>query len=256
VSAAERALGAGDWDAETYDRVCAPQLAWAQEQLERLALRGDEVALDAGCGTGRVTALLCQRLARGRVYAVDAAPSMVAFAQRALGDRAIVLRQDLVELSLPEPVELAFSNATFHWIADHDALFGALAANMRPGARLVAQCGGQGNIANFMAKARAVAQLEPFARHLRDWRDPNFASAQQTEARLRAAGFEQVRCWLQERPAIPAEPEAFVRTVCLGPALELLPDPLRSPFVAAVLERLGTPVVLDYVRLNMIAVRS
>ena len=117
---------ARDWDAATYDRVSDPQLAWAREQLERLDLNGDEVVLDAGCGSGRVTALLADLVPRGRVYAVDVAPSMVAHAREALGDRATVFCQDLVELELPERVDAIFSNATFHWIHDHDALFAAL----------------------------------------------------------------------------------------------------------------------------------
>src|SRR5439155_8593836 len=115
-----------DWDAATYDRVSDPQLSWAREQLERLELGGDEVVLDAGCGSGRVTALLADRVPHGRVYAVDVAPSMAKHAQEALGDRATIFCQDLVELALPEPVDAIFSNATFHWIADHDALFAAL----------------------------------------------------------------------------------------------------------------------------------
>ncbi|MGH2874898.1 MAG: class I SAM-dependent methyltransferase, partial [Solirubrobacteraceae bacterium] len=83
-----------DWDATTYDRISAPQQGWAAEQLDRVRLDGDEVVLDAGCGSGRVTAELVARVPRGRVYAVDAAPSMVAHAREALGDRATVLCQD------------------------------------------------------------------------------------------------------------------------------------------------------------------
>jgi trans-aconitate 2-methyltransferase len=74
-----------DWDAATYDRVSGPQEAWAQEQLARLPLQGDEVVLDAGCGSGRVTRMLIERVPRGRVYGVDAAPSMVAHSAQALG---------------------------------------------------------------------------------------------------------------------------------------------------------------------------
>ena len=54
--------GAREWDAETYDAVSDPQFEWGMEVLERLELRGDEVAVDAGCGSGRVTAELAERL--------------------------------------------------------------------------------------------------------------------------------------------------------------------------------------------------
>jgi trans-aconitate 2-methyltransferase len=84
-----------DWDASTYDRISGPQQAWAAEQLDRLDLAGDEVVLDAGCGSGKITAELARRVPHGTVYAVDAAPSMVRHAQEALGDRATVLCQDL-----------------------------------------------------------------------------------------------------------------------------------------------------------------
>jgi len=148
-----------DWDAASYDRVSDPQLAWAREQLERLSLIGGEVVVDAGCGSGRVTALLADLVPRGRVYAVDVAPSMAEHAAAALGDRATVLCQDLVELELPEPVDALFSNATFHWIHDHDALFAALHRALKPGGQLVAQCGGRGNIDAFRTLADEIAIL-------------------------------------------------------------------------------------------------
>ncbi|HEY6525694.1 MAG TPA: methyltransferase domain-containing protein, partial [Solirubrobacteraceae bacterium] len=155
--------GTRDWDASTYDRVSGPQQRWAAEQLDRLELAGDEVVVDAGCGSGKITLELIRRVPRGTVYAVDAAPSMVRHTQEAVGDRATALCQDLAELELPEPVDVVFSNATFHWIPDHDALFAALARNMKPGAQLLAQCGGKGNIDRFRVLADKVAFEEPFA---------------------------------------------------------------------------------------------
>ena len=90
-----------DWDAATYDRVSAPQVEWALRVLERLPLRGDETVLDAGCGSGRVTQLLLERLPRGHVVAVDSAPSMVKHAREALDpDRATVFQANLTELEL------------------------------------------------------------------------------------------------------------------------------------------------------------
>jgi trans-aconitate 2-methyltransferase len=241
-----------DWDAASYDRVSDVQFAWALEQLERTTFRGDEVVLDAGCGSGRVTAELLRRVPEGRVYGVDVAPSMVEHAREALGDRATILCQDLVELDLPEPVDLAFSNATFHWIADHDALFAGLHRAMKPDGRLVAQCGGRGNIDAFRRVADRVAGEEPFARYFVDWKRPwNYAGDQETARRLERAGFADVCVWLEPKRVQP--PRAFVQTVCLVRHLDPLPPELREVFVDRVIERCDQPLVLDYVRLNMTA---
>ena len=250
--------GSRDWDAATYHRVSDIQFTWALEQLERLTLRGDEVVLDAGCGSGRVTALLADRVPDGRVYGVDVAPSMAEHAQEALGDRATVFCQDLVELSLPEPVDVIFSNATFHWIKDHDALFAALHRTLAPGGRLVAQCGGLGNIDAFRRLAddgrgaRAVRAVLP------DWHGPwNYADA---ESRRRLvcerAGFADVETWLEPKSVTPEDPRAFIQTVCVVRHLDLLPDELKEPFVDRVLAESGEPFVLDYVRLNMTGRRA
>jgi trans-aconitate 2-methyltransferase len=245
-----------DWDAATYHRVSDIQFTWAVEQLERLELNGDEVVLDAGCGSGRVTALLADRVPEGRVYGVDVAPSMAKHAQEALGDRATIFCQDLVELAVPEPVDAIFSNATFHWIPDHEALFAALFRSLGPGGQLVAQCGGRGNIDRFRVLADEVAFAEPFAQHFADWRGPwNYADDVATAERLARAGFVDVRTWLEPKSVTPEDPRAFVQTVCLVRHLDHLPDELKAAFVDRVLMAAGEPLVLDYVRLNMTARR-
>jgi trans-aconitate 2-methyltransferase len=243
-----------EWDAATYDRVSDVQAGWALEQLERLPLRGHEVVLDAGCGSGRVTAELVRRLPRGRVYGVDASAAMVDHARSALGDQATILCQDLVSLELPEPVDAVFSNATFHWIADHDALFSALHRAMKPGARLVAQCGGRGNIDDFRRTCDEVAGEEPFAPYFTDWQRPwNYAGDEETAARLERAGFREVKTWLAPKRVVPER--AFIKTVCLVRHLDPLPPDMHDGFVDRVIERCGEPLVLEYVRLNMTARR-
>jgi trans-aconitate 2-methyltransferase len=179
---------------------------------------------------------------------------MVEHARAELGERATILCQDLTELELPEAVDLIFSNATFHWITDHDRLFARLYGALRPGGRLVAQCGGEGNIDGFRRTADAVAAQPPFAAHppVQAW---SYAGPQETAKRLAAAGFLDVRTWLEPRPVVLEDPRPFITSVCLLPYLETLPAQLREPFVGAVLAATGTPLTLDYVRLNMTALR-
>lgn len=247
-----------DWDAPVYERISDPQFGWGLEVLERLDLRGDETVLDAGCGSGRVTARLLERLPRGHVIAVDASPSMVEQARAALDpERSTVFAADLLELAVPRPADAVVSTAVFHWIPDHDRLFERLHDALVPGGRLEAQCGGEGNLDGFHGRGLAqVAAEEPFAEHFEGWDGPwNFSSPERAAASLERAGFSEVRCWLEQRMVRPDEPREFMRVVCLGHHLDRLPEDLRDPFVDTVLDRVGDPVELDYVRLNISAVR-
>jgi trans-aconitate 2-methyltransferase len=248
-------MTARDWDARTYERVSGPQARWAEKVLDRLPLKGHETVLDAGCGSGRVTRMLLERLPGGHVVAVDSSPSMVAQASEALDPgRTTVFQADLAQLVLDEPVDAAFSNAVFHWVPDHDALFACLFAALRPGGRLTAQCGGEGNVERFLEVAQGVGEREPYAEHLVGWTGPwNFASPEATAERLKRAGFAEVETGLKPWPVTPDEPLEFVRTVCLGHHLERLPEELREPYARDVTEACGSPMELDYVRLDISA---
>jgi trans-aconitate 2-methyltransferase len=246
--------GPRDWDAATYDRVADPQTRWGAIVLARLPLRGDERVLDAGCGSGRVTELLVERLPRGSVVALDASPTMIDGARLRLarfGERVSYLVADLGRpIVLDDQVDAILSTATFHWVVDHDALFRNLAAILRPGGRLVAQCGGAGNIAN-------VRQV--LARIGDGWLgDSRFETTEDTIRRLEASGFVDIECWLTDEPTSfePGVPfETFLRTVVLGSHVVRLPEHERDGFVREVAAQLPENRI-DYVRLNIVARRA
>ena len=203
------------WDACTYDRSSEPQQAWASGVLARLGgIARDATVLDVGCGTGRVTEALLDLVPRGRVLAIDASADMVALARDRLGDRAEVWCQDVLDLDLDQPVDVIFSTATLHWVPDHDRLWSRLARALRPGGALEVQCGGQGNIDRVRVAIDAAAR--EIAPELVDWSPWVFAGPQETERRLREAGFTATRCWLEERPTHPQDVDAFVRTSMPG----------------------------------------
>jgi trans-aconitate 2-methyltransferase len=241
------------WDACTYDRTSEPQQTWASEVLTRLeGIAQDATVLDVGCGTGRVTEALFALVPRGRVLALDASAEMVALARRRLGARAEVWCEDVLELDLKEPVDAIVSTATLHWVGDHHRLWPCLARALRPGGVLEVQCGGEGNIDGVREVIEAVSRER--APELVGWSPWVFAGPEQTERRLREAGFTQARCWLQERPTYPRDVDAFVRTSILAAHLERLPAERREQFAAAVVAAVRPP--LDYVRLNASAVRG
>ena len=243
-----------DWDAATYDRIADPQLRWGTAVLERFEIDGDGAVMDAGCGSGRVTELVAERFPNARIVALDGSSSMIEQARGRLerfGDRITFVLADLMNpLPLDEPVDAVFSTATFHWVPDHDALFANLAGAMNEGARLVAQCGGAGNLTSVV---RVLEDLgaDTFSGKV-------FATPEETEERLRRAGFDDIRCWLQTEPT-PFESldalETFLRTVVLGDHVHSMSDDEAAVFTHTVASRLPG-LELDYVRLNIGATRA
>lgn len=254
-----------EWDADAYQRISSPQVGWGRAVLARLELAGNETVVDAGCGTGRLTAELLERLPAGRVIAIDLSANMLDVAKRELesrfAGRIFFAQCDLVQGCLALAADIVFSTATFHWVLDHPRLFRELRGMLAPGGRLVAQCGGGPNLARVHGRAMALMKTRPFVRHLAAWKNPwEFADAETTERRLRAAGFTDVETWLETAPTPMADAAAFAefaRTVVLRPYIALLPDEsLRAAFIDAMTKQFAEddpPYVFDYWRLNISA---
>ena len=210
------------------------------ELVDEMELDGTETVLDAGCGTGHVTARLLERCAH--VIALDGSQNMLDVARERLGDENVsYVHADLgAPLPIQEPVDAIVSTSAFHWVQDHDALFHNLAAVLRPGGALAAECGGEGNI----EKVNRI--LDELGVETKRWQ---FKGVPDTRARLEAAGFIDAHVELVPRPAhIPPEDlRHYLRTVVLGAYAEAVTD--------AVHERMPEPV-LDYVRLVIRARRG
>src|SRR5579859_7464060 len=187
-----RAEAGAEWNARAYNRLNNPMQTWGEAIVEQLSLRGDETALDLGCGSGRLTEFLLRRLPRGRVVAIDRSANMLQAAREHLepefGGRVEYLQASLDALDLHQVAELAFSNAAFHWVRDHPRLLAGIFAALRPGGWLVAQCGAQPNIARIRERAARLMASEPYRAYFAGWPGPwEFASPEVMAERLTAA---------------------------------------------------------------------
>jgi trans-aconitate 2-methyltransferase len=253
-----------EWDAATYHRVSAPQHSWGVRVLDRLVLCGDERVLDAGCGTGRVTQALVEKLRSagdgGSVCALDRSIEMTRVARRTLPAEVPVVAADLLAMPFRQAFDVIFSTATFHWVLDPAGLYRGLARVLRPGGRLHAQCGGAGNIGRSFAQVMEVCAQPRFAPRFAGWKPAwAFLSPEEATRHLQAAGFIEIRAWLEPEPTTFAsrdEFRVFIEKVVLGAWMVRFADAPGEG--AAFLDEVcdaaaaGTPALtLDYVRLNL-----
>ena len=246
---------AREWDGATYDRVSAPMEAMGREVLARLELSGDETVVDAGCGSGRMTAALLERLPRGRVIGVDGAPSMIEAGARA------PRRARRTSSSRRRPLRARPRRRARR----RDPLDGDLPLDQGPRRRCSRACAprcataaGSSRSAAGAATSRvvreageAVSALEPFAEYLGDWPGPwRYAAPEETEELLRArrlrvgALLAPGAAGRDRRPARPttatsswARTSASSPTSCTSrsstPSSRGSSDPARDPVRAA-----------------------
>jgi trans-aconitate 2-methyltransferase len=263
------AKGRTYWDAAVYEEIGKPMRRWAQALIADLELRGDETVLDAGCGSGSVTFDLLEKLPKGKIYALDSSPQMIAKLSEQIAERGVTnvhpAQADLTDFELPEDVDVVFSNAVFHWIPDDDGLFGSLARATKPGGRLRAQCGGDGNNVRLFTAAHDVAQRAPYGEYLggQDLEPRVYRTADEAQAALERNGWTDVRASLFDSPVEFEDTEAavlYLRTIMLQPQVSRLPEELSDAYlrdvVAEVVARHGEPFVADYRRLDLWARRA
>jgi trans-aconitate 2-methyltransferase len=276
-----------DWDAAKYHRISDPQLAWGRAVAARLHAVPGERILDLGCGTGRLTAEIA-RVPGIIVVGLDSSATMLAQAYggqtpvvqlptgehprdrgqtpvadlptQTGGQTPVYVRADGAVLPFASAFDAVFSAAVFHWIPDHDQLFRSVLAALKPGGRLIAQCGGAKNLDTLYGRARALMHSDRYRDHFGGWKDFNhFENVADTERRLGDAGFTDIDVSLVSSPVpfdTPAAFKEFVAAVCLRHHLDRLPAEAREGFLTQITNQAredDPPLTLDYWRLNIAA---
>ncbi|HEV2298454.1 MAG TPA: methyltransferase domain-containing protein [Candidatus Acidoferrales bacterium] len=248
------------WNAGLYDGKHSFVWKMATGLIDLLAAQPGERILDIGCGTGHLTAQIAKTGAH--VTGVDRSPEMIGRAQQEYPDLRFHV-MDAREIAFPESFDAVFSNATLHWITEPERVITGIARSLRPGGRFVAEFGGKGNIAQFLAAAdRAWSRLEFPATMPHPWFYPSVA---EYAGLLENHGLEVTHASLFDRPTPLEDGERGLRNwmeMFVGTLVETLSSSQREQFKAAV-EQEARPAlfrdsqwIMDYRRLRIVANRS
>jgi trans-aconitate 2-methyltransferase len=259
-----------EWNSEIYHDISTVQEKWGQDVIRREKWIGNEIVMDAGCGTGRITRILAQKVrAEGMVYAVDIDSNMVCHARKNLKDleNVIIIQGDLIDVKLPRKVDVIFSNAVIHWILDHKTLFkhfwdllSSRIDNDKAG-KILVQCGGYGNLTSVYKLMKQIKESAEFRGHFVNWKEPwYFAKPGDTEKLLEEIGFTNIDVYPSDGTTTFPDSKSysqFVKTIVMKPFLRYLPDDqLKDRYLKLFLERVeksGLFWTLDFIRLNIIA---
>jgi trans-aconitate 2-methyltransferase len=127
------------WDPEQYNRFARERELpfWDLAALLRPG-PGPRVA-DLGCGDGRLTAALHERLAAGETVGIDRSRRMIEAAESRKSDAISFELGDIGRWCQPGTFDIVVANASLHWVPDHPAVLRRWVSSLRPGGQLAVQ---------------------------------------------------------------------------------------------------------------------
>ena len=284
----------GSWDARTYDQVSyLVQYKWGQQVLRWRKWHGNEIVMDAGCGSGLITKQLAKKVPRGKVYAVDIDSNMIKQARNNLQmfDNIEIIRSSFTDIKLPQKLDVIFSNSALHWVQDHRKAFQGFWDMLKPtnsnnknrdtgvssnnagnisSSQLLIQCGGYGNLQQIITLLERITNLDQFRAYFKNWKQSwYFAKSDDMDKLLKEIGYVNSRVYLnRDSVTLPNRRiySRFIRTVVAKPYLDHLSsdngDKLKTAFLKLFLDEVKrnssksrTSWLLDFVRLNIVAHR-
>jgi trans-aconitate 2-methyltransferase len=221
------------WSPDLYLKFADHRLRPALDLMAQVTLATPKHIVDLGCGPGNVTAVLRQRWPEAEITGVDASPEMLAKARSALADVRWI-EADIGTWRPDYPVDLVYSNAALHWLADHARLFPRVLAMVAPGGQLAVQMP-RNHHAPGLALVNQTALEGPWAAtlapHLRvvPVQEPKFYYD------LLAPRVRAINLWESEYQQVLSgeNPVAdWTRSTWMPSLLAALEEPMRSAFEA------------------------
>jgi trans-aconitate methyltransferase len=231
------------WNAADYHKSSPSQKLWARELIEKLEFFGNERVIDIGCGDGSVTAAIASRVPQGAVTGIDSSKEMIRFAKNRYPPRIYpnlsFTCMDARKLTFTEEFDVAFSNASLHWITDHRPVLAGIARALCPGGTLLIQMGGKGNADQVFCVLDILMNKQPWRRYFEEFSFTyGFFGPEEYGQWLEEAGLSTVRVELIPKDMSYQKREDFagwIRTTWL-PWMAQLPEQEKPAFINACID--------------------
>lgn len=186
------------WDASQYDSVKAPQIDAGRELISLAGIRENDLILDLGCGTGRLTLTLAHLAKNGDVTGIDSSPEMLGEAKRKCSASNNISYKFITAQSMKFGAEfdLVFSNSALQWIKEQEAVINLVFRSLREGGRIAFQLPSRDFCVEFFDYTQRAIEVLGLAHEFKGWETPWYLPSKEGYRNmLLDAGFENIKVY-------------------------------------------------------------
>jgi len=218
-----------EFDGKKYEKASDHQKEWGTRLIAELNLNGSERVLDLGCGDGIITAQIAGLLPEGEVVGIDASEGMIEAALHKKRDNLYFLRLDITNLDFVEEFDVVFSNATLHWIKDHERLLRNVRRSLRHGSHLRFNFAGEGNCSSFFSIIKEAMARQEFRSFFAGFEWPWYMPpVNEYQALAESSGLQRVQVWGENADRHFSDEQAMIKWI---------DQPSLVPFLVHVVDR-------------------
>lgn len=223
-----------DFDGKKYEKASAHQREWGTRLTSELSLNGDERVLDLGCGDGKNTAMIAELLPDGQVIGIDASKGMIDAAKPKEKSNLQFILMDISDIEFMNAFDVIYSNATLHWVKNHQYLLRSVKKALRPGGVLRFNFAGDGNCSHFLKVIRKTTKRREFSRYFSTFLWPWYMPTLDEYTHLvNQSEFEPIKVWEENADRHFPDTKTMIGWIdqpSLVPFLACVPDHRKADF--------------------------
>jgi trans-aconitate 2-methyltransferase len=231
-----------EFNGEQYKNSSVHQKEWGNQIISELQLKGNERILDLGCGDGALTALLAARVPQGSVLGIDASQGMIDAALNHRLPNLVFQLKDINNLNYEDEFDLVFSNASLHWVKNHQALLHRTYISSKKGGVLRLNFAAAGNCATFIKIVKAAMEIPQYRRYFLNFEWPWYMpEIEEYKTLMKKTAFREVKVWGENADRYFPDAASFTKWIdqpSLVPFKAILQPPGRDFFRDLVVKKM------------------
>ncbi len=231
-----------DFDGKKYEKASFHQQEWGNKLISELNLFGNEKILDLGCGNGTLTANLADLVPNGSVLGIDASQGMLDVARYKKRDNLTFKLMDINKLELSGKYDVIFSNATLHWIKDHQSLWKNVKNLLSEQGIVRFNFAADGNCQYFFRTIHKAMMLDEYKKFFKHFEWPWYMpSIEEYKKLVKPFSLSEIKIWGEKADYLFPDSESIVGWInqpSIVPFLKLLPENQKELFRNFVIEQM------------------